>query len=344
LLSVSLYVLIAYPRRQAASLEAAAKYLVLAATSSAFLLFGMALVYAGTGTMEFGRLAAAAPAHALHPLFSGGLALMAAGIAFKLALVPFHLWTPDVYQGAPAPVTAFVATVSKGAVFALLFRLFGGLDVHQFRPLLLAFSGIAVASMLGGTFLALLQDNLKRILAYSSIAHLGFLLVAFLSNGEDAATAVGFYLVAYFLSMMGAFGVVTALSGPERDPEDLQDYRGLMWRRPWLAGTLAAMMLSLAGIPLTAGFFGKLSVLLAGLHSDLWLLVIVLVTMSAVGLFYYLRVLVALCTPAGEAEGAPLPFSAGNLVLAVLVLLLVLVGIQPAPVVAIIQTMVAQSF
>jgi NADH-quinone oxidoreductase subunit N len=210
--------------------------------------------------------------------------------------------------------------------------------------LLFSFSGIAAASMVGGTLLALLQDNLKRILAYSSIAHLGFLLVAFLASGGDAATAVGFYLVAYFVTMMGALGVVSALSGPERDFEDLRDYRGLLWRRPWLAGTLAAMMLSLAGIPLTAGFFGKFSVLLAGVHSDLWFLVVVLIITSAVGLFYYLRVLVALCTPAGEGGGTSLPFSPGNLVLAILVLLLIWLGVQPAPVVAIIQNMVARSF
>ena len=186
-----------------------------------------------------------------------GVGLIIVGFSFKLALVPFHLWTPDVYQGAPAPVTAFVATVSKGAMFALLVRYFSVVDLRSHHALVIVFTLLAIASMVVGNLLALLQHNVKRLLAYSSIAHLGYLLVAFLASSVLATTAVTFYLVAYFVTTLGAFGVVTVLSTGEREAESLDDYRGLVVRRPWLAALFTAMLLSLAGIPLTAGFVGK---------------------------------------------------------------------------------------
>jgi len=332
-LSVSLYGLIAYLRGRERSFEAGIKYLVLAAASGAFLLFGLALVYADQGTMAFDQIAwvGAAPT----ALLLGGLAMMIVGLGFKLAVVPFHLWTPDVYEGAPAPVTAFVATVSKGGVFALLVRLFGPVDLSAQPSLWVVFALIAAASMLAGSLLALRQDNVKRILAYSSIAHLGYLLVAFLAGGDLATTAVIFYLAAYFVTTLGAFGVVTVLSGAgqDADADDLDDYRGLFWRRPWLAAVLAASLFSLAGMPLTAGFVAKFYVLAAGVGSALWWLAITLVLSSAIGLYYYLRIIVVMFQPAPPQEEGPLlaptlPLAAA-LVLALLTFLLVWLGIYP---------------
>jgi len=310
ILSVSLYALIVYPLHRKQYVEAAVKYLVLAGSTSAFLVFGMALVYAESGTMTAGGLAplVAAGLGASDPVLALGVVLILVGVGFKLAVVPFHMWTPDVYQGAPAPVTAFIATVSKGAVVALLLRYFRPVSLHTDSTLFLVFAGIAIASMAAGNLLALRQDNVKRILAYSSIAHLGYLLVAFLATGERAATAVTFYLVAYFATSLAAFGVVTVLSTPARDADELDDYRGLARRRRWTAVAFTIALFSLAGMPLTMGFIGKFYILTAGAGSALWTLVIVLVVTSTIGLYYYTRVIVAMWVqkPAEEAAGVRL--------------------------------------
>jgi NADH-quinone oxidoreductase subunit N len=333
LLSVSLYGLIAYVQDSERNLEAGVKYLILAGASAAFLLFGMALVYADQGTMAFDQIAWAANSPTV--LLLGGMAMMIVGLGFKLAVVPFHLWTPDVYEGGPAPVTAILATVSKGGVFALLLRLFAGVDLGSYPSLFAVFGLIAVASMLIGNLLALRQSNVKRILAYSSIAHLGYLLVAFLAGGELATMAVTFYLVAYFVTTLSAFGVLIVLSGGERDADALDDYSGLFWRRPWLAAVLAASFFSLAGIPLTSGFVAKFYVLTAGVGSALWWLVIILVVGSAIGLYYYLRIIVVMyqrsIQPGAEAATAPAVSKAAVMVLAVLIGLLVWLGVYPAP-------------
>jgi NADH-quinone oxidoreductase subunit N len=334
LLSVSLYGLVAYLRRRERSLEAGVKYLILAAASSAFLLFGIALVYADQGTMTFDLLSRAARAPTV-PLL-GGLAMVIVGLGFKLAVVPFHLWTPDVYEGAPAPVTAFVATVSKGGVFVVLLRLFAPVEAGSFPSIYVVFGIIAAVSMLAGNLLALRQNNVKRILAYSSIAHLGYLLVAFVAGGALAATAVTFYLVAYFVTTLSAFGVVMALSGADGDADTLDEYRGLFWRRPWLAAVLTVSIFSLAGIPLTAGFVAKFYVLAAGVGSALWWLVIILVVSSAIGLYYYLRIIVVMVQQpqSQEAEGSVAASShllASGLLLAVLVSILFWLGVYPAP-------------
>lgn len=357
LLSVSIYGLIAYRRRRRAAVEAGVKYLILAAVSSAFLLFGMALLYARLGTMELARMAAlmagAGPAtvSATDPLILGGLALMVVGFGFKLAIVPFHMWTPDVYQGAPAPVTAFVATASKGAVMALLLRFAILMDIAPGSGLWILFAICAVASMFVGNLLALHQQSLKRVLAYSSIAHLGYVLVAFLAGGRAASEAVSFYLLAYTITTLGAFGVITVLSGTEQrtdrephgDRDDLRSYQGLGRRRPFLAGLLTAMLFSLAGIPLTAGFVGKYLLLSAGAGAELWTLIVLLAINSAVGIYYYLRVVVALYLrePAAEEvpdEGPEQPGTVvGTLTLGVLGVLLLAVGVFPQPVLRLIR-------
>ncbi len=344
LLSVALYALCAYVYTRSSPIEAGIKYLVLASGSAAFLLFGMALVYARLGTMEFAQIGALLAGGNLFkdPLILAGLALIITGFGFKLALVPFHLWTPDVYEGAPAPVTAYVATVSKGAIFALLLRFFYSTGASNLGPIFLVFSVIAIASMIAGNLLALRQTNVKRILAYSSIAHLGYILVAFLASGPRAAEAVTFYLVAYFITTLGAFGVITVLSSESRDADRLEDFRGLFWRRPILAGIMTLMLLSLAGIPLTVGFVGKFFLVTAGVSSSLWNLVFILVLSSVIGLFYYLRVLVALYATSDhgkpvEAAALPAPSALGSFTLGVLSLLLVWLGVYPTYMLDLIQ-------
>lgn len=345
ILSVSLYGLIAYPPARPTATEAGLKYLVLAAATAAFTLMGMAFVYAASGTMNLGDLSTFAGTATgwSQILYIGGLILLLTGIGFKLAVVPFHLWTPDVYQGAPAPVTAFVATVSKGAVFALLLRYVDQLDPDGGGPLAIALTVIAFASMVAGNLLALLQENVKRLLAYSSISHLGYLLVALLAGGAAGRTAVAFYLAAYTLTMMTAFGIVTFLSGREGESETLQTYRGLGRRRPWVAGAFTITLLSLAGIPVTAGFIGKFFLIRAGAGEARWALVVTLALASAVGLFYYLRVIVTMygtvfprTSVTAHSPVGPHPpvitYSGGRLaatVLAVLTATLLALGLYP---------------
>jgi NADH-quinone oxidoreductase subunit N len=359
ILSVSLYALIAYTRASRFSVEAAIKYLVLAGASSAFLLFGMALIYSQSGNMQFSAMAnlRSQAGTAGEPVLLAGMAMLIVGFGFKLAVVPFHLWTPDVYEGAPAPVTAFVATVSKGGMFALLLRYFIAVDVRAFPSLFVVFALIAVASMLAGNLLALLQNNVKRVLAYSSIAHLGYLLVAFLAAGPAAGAAgsgartaqagivaVSFYLTAYFVTTLAAFGVITVLSPAERDLDGITDYRGLYWRRPWSAGILSVALFSLAGLPLTAGFVGKFYIITAAIGSALWFLVIVLVVGSAIGLYYYLRIMVTMFLQVEVSEAGQLPPAAapslswaGGIALAALLLAILWLGIYPGPLINLIQ-------
>jgi NADH-quinone oxidoreductase subunit N len=345
-LNISLYALIAYLRKRLKSIEAAIKYLILAATSDAFLLFGMALMYAQVGTMDLSLVGSLRNVGGTSTILMTGAAMLITGIGFKLAVVPFHMWTPDVYEGAPSPVTAFIATVSKGAMFAVLFRYLTQSSVQVETPLFAVISIIAIASMFVGNLLALLQDNVKRILAYSSIAHMGYLLVAFLASGAMAITAVSYYLVAYFVTTLGAFGVITVLSGTDQEAERLEDYRGLAWQRPWLAGVFTAMLLSLAGVPLTAGFVGKFYVMAAGIGSALWLLVTMLVVNSAIGLFYYLRIIVVIYSSPTAEQAVPLSSSCtspgAGFVLAVCTFLLVLLGVFPAPVIELIQMTAAR--
>lgn len=299
LLSVPLYGMIAYPHHEdRRALEGGIKYLVLSAIASAFILFGMALIYARTGTLSFlamaPQMASAQSAHDTLLLAGGGMLLV--GIGFKIALVPFHLWTPDVYEGAPAPVAAWLATASKVAMFALLLRFFVEAGAYHSQLFLDILTVLAILSMVIGNVLALLQTNLKRLLAYSAIAHFGYILVAFIAGGALAVEAVGVYLLTYAITELAAFGVISLMSSPlgAVDADELFDYRGLFWRRPYLSIILTLALLSLAGIPMTAGFFGKFYAAAAGIHARLWLLLAMLVLGSAIGLFYYLRAMIEL--------------------------------------------------
>lgn len=348
ILSVSLYALIVYAVYREDAVEAAIKYLVLAGATSAFLIFGMALVYAQAGTMT-----ADGVAKLVAGLGSGdvvvtiGIVMLLVGVGFKLAVVPFHMWTPDVYEGAPAPVTAYIATVSKGAVFALLLRFMLPVSADQSSTVFLALTAVAIASMVAGNLLALRQDNVKRILAYSSIAHLGYLLVAFLATGERAGVAVGFYLITYFATTLVAFGVVGVLSTAGRDADQLIDYRGLGARRPVLAAVFTVALLSLAGMPLTMGFIGKFVIVTAGSGSALWAMVIVLVVTSTIGLYYYTRLIVTMyvrrpeeAVPAGAAPALRAAGTEGALavsVLGALTVFLLVFGVYPQPLLRLVQ-------
>jgi NADH-quinone oxidoreductase subunit N len=343
LIGVSLYGLIGYLRRRRTSLEAALKYVILSGSASAFLLFGMALLYFETGTMVFTEIGAhLLPAAEIPALWLTGFLLVLVGVGFKLGLVPFHWWIPDVYQGAPTPVTAFVATVSKGAVFALLLRFVGDLDALQLGPVVQLFAALAALTMLVGNLLALLQDNVKRLLAYSSITHFGYLLVAFLAGGPLGAEAVTFYLVAYFIMTLGAFGVVAVLPGEGRDADRLEDYRGLLWSDPSLAGVFILMLLSLAGIPITVGFMGKFYAVAAGLGAGLWLLVILLAVNSAIAVYYYLRLIMIMVEqPVPPLAGVGVqPSGSGWVVvlsLGFVTAMLLWLGVYPGPLMSVIR-------
>lgn len=334
LLSVSLYALIAYLRNRNNAIEAGTKYLMLAAVSSAFLLFGMALIYMETGSMEFTAIAHKIPDPGTPVLFIMGVGILVVAIGFKLALVPFHLWAADVYQGAPSPVTVFIATVSKIGVFAVLLRFAQTIRLQNHPQAITIFSVIAIASMIVGNLLALMQQNIKRLLAYSSIAHFGYLLVAFLPGNAAGTEAGFFYLLAYSVTLLLAFGVVTLLSSPREDAEDLSIYRGLFWKTPLMGAILTIALLSLAGIPLTAGFLAKFFVLGAAVGQHLWLPVIVLVLTSVIGLYYYLRIISTLFAtapqePVKEKPLHPFFYFVTNATLVLLMCLLLLLGTFP---------------
>lgn len=329
-LSISLYVMIAYLKYRAQNIEAGVKFLVIASVSTAFLLFGMGLIYAHTGTMNFQQLGNIV-VHSDHfsPIILTGIGLMIAGIGFKLALVPFQIWTPDVYQGAPAPVTTFIATISKASVLALAIRLFFDIKGYDNGALFTILSAIAILSMFTGNLLALQQKNFKRMLGYSSIAHMGYLTIILLTGTLAGIEAAIFYVVAYILTSLAAFGIITILSVCERDAEDVQDMKGLFWSNPWLAIVLSLALFSLAGIPLTAGFISKFYLVLAGVKSGLWLLAVILIINSVISLFYYLRVVKAMFTASEERKIVKLTVL-GNLVLVIIVAGLLFLGIFPS--------------
>ena len=342
ILSVSLYAMVAYSTDRRQALEAGMKYLVLASASAAFLLFGMALIYCSTGTMEFARLRELSASDSNFALLLAGIVLTVTGIGFKLGVAPFHLWTPDVYQGAPPPVTAFVATTSKTGTVALLLRYFYLSGALEHRAIFVVFATIAIASMAAGNLLALRQRNVKRILAYSSIAHFGYILVAFLAGGSMAIEAVSYYLIGYTITILAAFGIVAVLSDPEVDADDMEFYRGLFWRRPVVAACFTAALLSLAGIPATMGFLGKFYVLAAGAATSSWMLMLVLVLTSVIGLFYYLRIVVALYeVPTQHPLPIAMASAGGTYAIAGLVALLIWFGVYPGPLLDLIRSAMA---
>ncbi len=308
LMGVALYAMIAFPERGQLPLEGAVKYLVLSACASAMLLYGFALIYAATGELSYAGIGArAALAYAENPmLMMAGSAMVLAGIGFKLSVAPFHMWTPDVYEGAPTPVAGFLATVSKSAVFVALSRFYIDGALYQFSGLNTALVVLAIASMLVGNWLALRQENIKRLLAYSSIAHFGYLLVVLIAltylEADLVSQSITFYLTAYIVTTLAAFTIVSTVAGEDTAKQNISAFAGLFWSRPLEASALTVAMLSLAGIPLTAGFMAKFFVITVGIQSGLWGLLAVLVIASAIAIYYYLRIIFAM-TQSAQSSG-----------------------------------------
>jgi len=292
LLALSLYALVAFDRDSAAGPEAAMKYFVLGALASGLLLYGISMVYGATGALDFptvSRMLRSAGAERTVLVF--GLVFVVIGIAFKFGAVPFHMWVPDVYQGAPTPVTLFVGSAPKIAAFALAMRLL----VEGLGPLHADWQGmlliLAVLSMALGNVIAIAQTNIKRMLAYSTIAHVGFIFLGLLSGTADGEAAAMFYAIVYALMAAGAFGVVVLLSRQGFEAENIDDLKGLNRRNAWYAGMMLLLLFSMAGVPPTAGFFAKLFVLKAVIDIDMVWLAGVAVFFSIIGAFYYLRVI-----------------------------------------------------
>ena len=310
-LSLPLYLLSAMARRRRLlSQEAALKYFLLGAFSSAIFLFGAAFVYGYAGTLRFGEISDALTAQiGQEELLLTGVGLMAVGLLFKVGAVPFHSWTPDVYQGAPTPVTGFMAACTKIAAFGALVRLFyvafGGLRT-DWQPMLWA---VAIATMAVGAIVGLTQTDIKRMLAYSSIAHAGFVLTALVAADETATAAILFYLATYGFATIGAFAVVTLVRDSGGEATHLAKWTGLGKRAPLLAGTFALFLLAFAGIPMTSGFVGKLAVFTAAVDGGATPLVVIGVLASAVAAFYYIRVIVLMffSEPAAESPSIAVP-------------------------------------
>jgi NADH-quinone oxidoreductase subunit N len=304
LMSLSIYVLAAFARDDLRSSEAGLKYFVLGALASGLLLYGISLVYGFSGTMDFGRLAQAVtdPAGVSTGLMVG-IAFVIAGLAFKISAVPFHMWTPDVYEGAPTPVTAFISTAPKVAPFVVLLRVmigpFGHVSV-QWQPIIVL---VALASMLLGSFAAIAQRNIKRLMAYSSIGHMGYALVGLAAGTEAGVRGVLIYLLTYVAMSAGAFACIIAMRRQGRAVEQISDLSGLAKTDLPLASLFAIFMFSMAGIPPLSGFFGKLYVFLAAVQVGtpiMWTLAILGVLTSVVGCFYYLRIVKVMFFDAAE--------------------------------------------
>ena len=305
LIAVPLFGLIAWQPRRLGAIEGGLKYAVLSGLAAAFFLYGIAMIYAGSGTLDTGAIAAAmAGPRGVPALVTVGTVLLLVGIGFELAVVPFHMWAADIYQGAPVPVTALLGTVAKVAMLVFLSRLIGEQMAPVWTPFLPLMVVLAAAGMVAGNFLALRQRNVKRLLGYSTVAHIGYVLAALSSGTQSGFQAALYYGLAYAVMNLAVFGVVAVLATEVGDREDLESYRGLGRRHPWLGLVLAIGVLSLAGVPPTAGFFAKLFVFLAALEAGLLGLAVLLALTTAVSFYYYLKVLLVFFASA-EEEAAP---------------------------------------
>jgi len=329
--SISTYILAGFKRKDALANEASFKYFLLGSFATAFLLYGIAFVYGLTGTTNLldlsGRLAGAAQGSMLLRL---ALLLIFVGLAFKLSTAPFQIWTPDVYQGAPAPVTAFLSVGPKAAAFAVLLRVFLGALSSAASTSFWVLWVSAILTMCLGNLAALWQTNVKRLLAYSAIAHAGYVLVGVTAGTNEGTSAVLFYLTAYALMNVGAFVLIAHLAGTGERSTQIDDYTGLAYTRPVAAACLTIFLLSLAGIPTMAGFFGKLFLFRAAVHSHLIGLTVIAVLNSVVSIYYYFRIIVAMYMREGKAETsvAPMPMAL-RAALAVSVIGIFYLGIFP---------------
>ncbi len=300
--SISTYILAGFRRKSAKGPEAAIKYFLLGSFATAFFLYGIALIFGATGTTAIYDIAAKLGSSQMPLLAVIGLGMILIGLGFKVSAVPFQVWTPDVYEGAPSPVVALMSTAPKAAAFAVLLRiLYGALPTLHAHWVPIVW-WLAVLSMTVGNLGALRQKNVKRLLAYSSIAHAGYILVAFTALSADGIAAASFYTVSYAAMNVGVFAVVSHVGGFDDRLTLIEDYRGLAWRSPLLGGAMAFFLISLIGIPFTGGFFGKFYVFSAALHSGfIWLAVIGLAN-SGIAAFYYLRVATAIYSKAPDSS------------------------------------------
>ncbi|WP_297425935.1 NADH-quinone oxidoreductase subunit NuoN [uncultured Acinetobacter sp.] len=340
LMSIPVYGMLAYTHQRTKSLEAGVKYLVLSATASAMLLMGMAYIYAYTGSLSFYDSVQALIENISQPMVILGLGLIIFAVAFKLSLAPFHKWTPDVYAGAPAPMATFLATAAKVATIGLFVRYLLTSGAILIDSIVTILTILAVLSIVVGNLLAVKQVNLKRILAYSSIAHFGYLLIGLISMTYASLGNVSVYVITYVLTTIGAFGAIALMSSPYNnldEAESLADYRGLFWRRPVLTAVLTVMMLSLAGIPLTAGFIGKFLVIMAAVTTQHWFLAAMIIVGSGIGLYYYLRVMVVMYmtppeTPRIDAE-KEWGQKVGGIMVLIVTAAVLLIGVYPDPII-----------
>ncbi len=339
ILSIALYVLAAFDKRRLESQEAGLKYFVLGSFSSAVFLYGVAMVYGATGTTSLPGIAGFLATNTLTSpgLLVAGLALLLVGLAFKVAAVPFHMWTPDVYQGSPTPVTGFMAAGAKAAGFAALLRVFATSFEHysvDWKPLVWV---LAVASLLLGSIVAIAQEDVKRMLAYSSISHAGYVLMGFQANTGDGYSSALFYLFCYTFMVVGSFAVVTVVGRRGDRRHALADYRGLAARQPLLAGTLTLFLLAQAGVPLTSGFVAKFTVFSATVDAEEYALATIGVLATVIATFFYLRLIVLMyMTAPDEAEGTEPVFhldGSTSVALAVAAVVTLVLGVFPGAVI-----------
>ena len=294
-MSVCFYILTGFNRKRSSSNEAALKYFLLGAFASGFVVYGMALIYGAVGSLAISSISFYLVSNTPGVIFVVGLLLFIIGFSFKIAAVPFHMWVPDVYQGAPTTVTAFMSTGGKAAAFSallvVLVPVFTNLVKNNFIPLL---STLAVVTMLYGAIVAIAQTDLKRMLAYSSIAHAGYMLIGLAAGNQDGITGIVFYLAAYTFMNLGAFGVLSLIESKDNVQVDLQSYTGLAAKYPLLAALLTIFMFALAGIPPFAGFFGKYFVFVSAIEANLTWLAVIGVISSAISAYFYLRVVVVM--------------------------------------------------
>lgn len=335
MLALCSYALVAIDRDSPLASEAAIKYFVLGSLASGLLLYGMSLIYGATGSLDLATIGAAAQQAQSTMLLLTGVVFLVAGIAFKFGGAPFHMWLPDVYHGAPTPITLFIGSAPKLATFGMAYRLLevgaGPLD-DRWRLLI---AGIAVASLAIGNLTAMVQGNLKRLLAYSTISHVGFLLVGIAGGGAQGFSAAMFYAISYALMSAAAFGAIVVMSSRGFEADRIDDYKGLNARNPWLAGLILCVMASLAGLPPFLGFWAKLAVLRAALEGGMLWLAIVGVVFAVVGAFYYLRVVKAMYFDEPEGEmPAPSRDRPLNIVFGVNALALLGLGFAWSPIMA----------
>ncbi len=339
LLSIPLYVLAGFARPDPQSEEAALKYFLLGAFASGFLLFGIALTYGALGSIDLTVIAAKIGQVGSSPMLLIGAGLILVGLGFKVAAVPFHMWTPDVYEGAPTPITGFMSVGAKAAGFAAMLRVFG-YSLHAIQAdWVIIVAILSAATMIVGNIIAISQTNLKRMLAYSSIAHAGYILMGVASANQTGMAGALFYLLAYTFTNIGAFAVLTAMARPEGENQTFPAYRGLYKRSPGLALMMMIFMLSLTGIPLTGGFIGKYYLFLSAIEARLYWLAIIGVLTSVVSAFFYLRVIVDMfmreAEPGQEVKAvnyAPLNWTINLTALATFVL-----GVIPTSALALVQ-------